>query len=80
VGLQHHQSRVFCAPASLRWMLATCVVLPAVLAAATLAALRVVAGGYTNVLWHRGGVEAWKAAGLPLYGGGSDPGAGSPQS
>jgi PQQ-dependent catabolism-associated CXXCW motif protein len=30
------------------------------------AALRAVAGGYTNVLWYRGGTEAWKAADLPL--------------
>jgi PQQ-dependent catabolism-associated CXXCW motif protein len=30
------------------------------------AALRAIAAGYTNVLWYRGGIEAWKAAGLPL--------------
>ena len=29
------------------------------------AALRAVAAGYGNVLWYRGGIEAWKAAGLP---------------
>jgi PQQ-dependent catabolism-associated CXXCW motif protein len=43
------------------------------------AALRAIAAGYTNVLWYRGGVEAWKSAGLPLFGGGSGPGAGSSQ-
>ncbi len=32
------------------------------------AALRAKALGYRNVLWYRGGVEAWKAAGLPLQG------------
>jgi len=30
------------------------------------AALRAIAAGYTNVLWYRGGIEAWTAAGLPL--------------
>ena len=30
------------------------------------AALRAVALGYTRVYWYRGGVEAWRAAGLPL--------------
>ncbi|MGE0313503.1 MAG: rhodanese-like domain-containing protein [Lautropia sp.] len=30
------------------------------------AALRAIRAGYTNVLWYRGGVEAWTAAGLPL--------------
>lgn len=30
------------------------------------AALRAVAFGYRNVLWYRGGVEAWRAAGLPM--------------
>jgi len=30
------------------------------------AGLRAVALGYTRVLWYRGGVEAWRAAGLPL--------------
>ncbi len=39
------------------------------------AALRAVNLGYTNVLWYRGGIEAWQQAGLPLsapggYGGG----------
>jgi PQQ-dependent catabolism-associated CXXCW motif protein len=29
-------------------------------------ALRLVKAGYRNVLWYRGGKEAWKAAGLPL--------------
>lgn len=29
------------------------------------AALRAVNAGYKNVLWYRGGIEAWKAAGLP---------------
>jgi PQQ-dependent catabolism-associated CXXCW motif protein len=29
------------------------------------AALRAINAGYTNVLWYRGGLEAWKAAGLP---------------
>ena len=29
------------------------------------AALRAIAAGYTNVLWYRGGIEAWKLAGLP---------------
>jgi PQQ-dependent catabolism-associated CXXCW motif protein len=28
------------------------------------AALRAIAAGYTNVLWYRGGIEAWRAAGL----------------
>jgi len=31
------------------------------------ASLRAVALGYTQVLWYRGGVEAWRAAGLPLW-------------
>src|SRR5262249_16667725 len=30
------------------------------------AALRAIGAGYTNVLWYRGGIAAWKAAGLPL--------------
>jgi PQQ-dependent catabolism-associated CXXCW motif protein len=30
------------------------------------AALRAVAAGYGRVLWYRGGIEAWRAAGLPL--------------
>ena len=29
------------------------------------AALRAINAGYKNVLWYRGGIEAWKAAGLP---------------
>ena len=29
------------------------------------AALRAIAAGYGNVLWYRGGLEAWKLAGLP---------------
>ena len=29
------------------------------------AALRAINAGYTNVLWYRGGIEAWKLAGLP---------------
>lgn len=29
------------------------------------AALRAINAGYTNVLWYRGGIEAWKSAGLP---------------
>ena len=28
-------------------------------------ALRIVALGYTNVYWYRGGREAWEVAGLP---------------
>ena len=28
-------------------------------------ALRAINAGYTNVLWYRGGIEAWKSAGLP---------------
>jgi PQQ-dependent catabolism-associated CXXCW motif protein len=30
------------------------------------AALRAINLGYTNVLWYRGGIEAWQQAGLPL--------------
>lgn len=30
------------------------------------AALRAINAGYTNVLWYRGGIEAWKMAGLPM--------------
>ena len=30
------------------------------------AALRAIRLGYRNVLWYRGGIEAWKNAGLPL--------------
>lgn len=33
------------------------------------AALRAINLGYSNVLWYRGGVEAWQQAGLPLSGG-----------
>jgi PQQ-dependent catabolism-associated CXXCW motif protein len=29
------------------------------------AALRAINAGYTNVLWYRGGIEAWKQAGMP---------------
>jgi PQQ-dependent catabolism-associated CXXCW motif protein len=29
------------------------------------AALRAINAGYTNVLWYRGGIQAWKQAGLP---------------
>jgi rhodanese-related sulfurtransferase len=29
------------------------------------AALRAASAGYVNVYWYRGGVEAWRAAGLP---------------
>lgn len=29
------------------------------------AALRAINAGYTQVMWYRGGIEAWKAAGLP---------------
>ncbi len=31
------------------------------------AALRAIHAGYTNVLWYRGGIEAWKLAGLPTH-------------
>ena len=30
------------------------------------AALRAINLGYTNVLWYRGGIEAWKQAGMPV--------------
>lgn len=30
------------------------------------AALRAINAGHTNVLWYRGGMEAWQAAGLPI--------------
>jgi 3-mercaptopyruvate sulfurtransferase SseA len=30
------------------------------------AALRAINLGYTNVLWYRGGIEAWQQAGLPV--------------
>ncbi len=39
------------------------------------AALRAINLGYTNVLWYRGGIEAWQQAGLPLQ----PSGAGNPQ-
>ena len=29
------------------------------------AALRATALGYANILWYRGGIEAWQQAGLP---------------
>jgi len=35
------------------------------------AALRASRLGYRQVLWYRGGIEAWKAAGLPLQGAGT---------
>ena len=31
------------------------------------ATLRVVAAGYTNVYWYRGGITAWQMAGFPVY-------------
>lgn len=31
------------------------------------AALRAARAGYTNVYWYRGGIDAWRAAGLPTY-------------
>lgn len=31
------------------------------------AALRAARGGYTNVYWYRGGIDAWRAAGLPTF-------------
>ncbi len=34
------------------------------------AALRAVRLGYTNVHWYRGGMDAWRGAGLPLVGAG----------
>jgi rhodanese-related sulfurtransferase len=34
------------------------------------AALRATRLGYSNVLWYRGGIEAWQQAGLPLASGG----------
>lgn len=42
------------------------------------AALRAIHAGYTNVLWYRGGLEAWKAAGLPTQGAGAPVTATSP--
>lgn len=38
------------------------------------AALRATRLGYTNVLWYRGGIEAWQQAGGPLAGSGGGPG------
>lgn len=38
------------------------------------AALRATRLGYTNVLWYRGGIEAWQQAGGPLAGPGGMPG------
>jgi rhodanese-related sulfurtransferase len=35
------------------------------------AALRAINLGYTNVLWYRGGIEAWKQAGLPVQASGA---------
>ncbi len=32
------------------------------------AAMRALRAGYTNVLWYRGGIQAWQAAGLPTTG------------
>ncbi len=32
------------------------------------AALRAIKMGYTQVLWYRGGIEAWQAAGLQTFG------------
>jgi len=45
------------------------------------ASLRAIKAGYTNVLWYRGGIEAWQAAGFPLAGGqqGYGPQGGQPQ-
>jgi PQQ-dependent catabolism-associated CXXCW motif protein len=44
------------------------------------AALRAINLGYKNVLWYRGGIEAWQRAGLPLSGGGQGGyGGGPPQ-
>jgi PQQ-dependent catabolism-associated CXXCW motif protein len=31
------------------------------------AALRAVRGGYANVFWYRGGIDAWREAGLPTF-------------
>jgi PQQ-dependent catabolism-associated CXXCW motif protein len=38
------------------------------------AALRAINMGYSNVLWYRGGIEAWKAAGLPMQQAGNQQG------
>ena len=37
------------------------------------AALRAIAAGYRQVLWYRGGIEAWQQAGLPLAARGQGP-------
>lgn len=42
------------------------------------AALRAVNAGYKNVLWYRGGLEAWKAGGMPAQQGGYGGGGGQP--
>lgn len=31
------------------------------------AAVRAIRGGYVNVYWYRGGIDAWRAAGLPTF-------------
>ncbi|HST44695.1 MAG TPA: rhodanese-like domain-containing protein [Luteimonas sp.] len=41
------------------------------------AALRAIRMGQRNVLWYRGGLEAWTLAGLPTQGGSADDGAGA---
>lgn len=43
------------------------------------AALRAINLGYTNVLWYRGGIEAWKQAGLPTAPAGGPAAAQAPQ-
>lgn len=45
------------------------------------AALRAIHAGYRNVLWYRGGIEAWMQAGLPTVAAamGGSPSAGGPQ-
>lgn len=37
------------------------------------ASLRAIQLGYTNVLWYRGGLQAWQAAGLQIVQAGQDP-------
>ncbi len=39
------------------------------------AALRAIRAGHRNVLWYRGGIEAWMAAGLPIQGAAGNPAA-----
>lgn len=39
------------------------------------AALRAAKMGFTQVMWYRGGLEAWHAAGLPMTGAGQQPAA-----